>query len=125
MNGIMRDRNGRALRRIRMRWRFLAAIGLVAFWLTGPGCEYEVFPGYHCDETNNCADFPTTVCREEYNLCVCPKPNHTFCEKFRSCVPIEECHPDAGPVCNCGGGGAGGTGGGSGGSGGGGAGGGG
>jgi len=83
-------------------WRFLGSLVVLTFWLAAPACEYNIFPGYHCDETNNCADLPTTVCEPEYNLCVCPGPDRTFCHAFRECVPISECHPDAGPVCDAG-----------------------
>lgn len=51
---------------------------------------------YWCDETNNCADVPTTVC-SEHNTCLCPKENYIFCYRFNACVPLDVCSPP--PPC--------------------------
>jgi hypothetical protein len=61
-------------------------------------CENPLDPGIlWCDEHNNCADFPTTIC-SEHNTCICPKDNYIFCLEFQECVPLDVCHPP--PPCN-------------------------
>ena len=52
---------------------------------------------YYCDENGQCPDLPTTVCHEEHNLCVCPKPGHLFCDRTGVCELREVCHP---PPCH-------------------------
>ena len=104
--------------------RLLAMLILATAALIVSNCLAYQYPGvYYCDETNNCADVPTTVCVTEENRCRCPTPGHIYCVKFTKCIPEAECFAEAGAPCDVsasngvggaggGGAGAGGTGGG-------------
>ncbi len=88
-------------------------VALVAVLIGVPTCYSYEYPGvYYCDETNNCADVPTTVCVTEENRCRCPTTGHIFCYKFQECIPEAECFAEAGAPCQDGSGGGGGAGGG-------------
>jgi hypothetical protein len=50
---------------------------------------------FYCDEWDNCADLPTTICSDR-GICVCPNYNDIFCGE--KCVPYEVCYPP--PECN-------------------------
>jgi len=45
------------------------------------------------DETNNCADVPTTFCKPQFNLCVCKSTDLVYCPEYVSCVPMAQCFP--------------------------------
>jgi len=106
MNRIERHLNSRALRRGGSRWRFLGALVVVTAGLTASTCDWYEHPGvYYCDETNNCADVPTTVCVTKENRCRCPNPDHLYCYNRSKCMTEAECFPDMDPVCGVGGGG--------------------
>jgi len=102
MKRIERYRSGRVFESSRARRRSLGLLATIMIGLAAPACEYPVLPGYHCDETNNCADVPTTICRPEYNVCVCESNKLVYCPEFVACVPLAQCFPDAGPVCDAG-----------------------
>jgi uncharacterized membrane protein YgcG len=98
--------------------RLLGVLVLVTAGLVSPTCYSYEYPGtYYCDETNNCADVPTTFCNTAINECVCPTEGHIWCLKHSKCMPVAECFPEAGAPCHDGG--SGGSGGGQGGAGGG------
>lgn len=124
MNRIDHSRCGRPQWNARSRFGFLRMIAVIAIGLAAAACEYPQIPGYLCDQTNNCADVPTTECNPQFNLCVCASTELIYCPALRECVPDAECLPEAGAPCHDGGGsggagGAGGAGGGAGGAGGG------
>ena len=112
----------------RYAWTGRSALRLVvaflAFAVGVSTCYSYEYPGvYYCDETNNCADVPTTVCVTEENRCRCPTAGNLYCYKYSRCTTEAECFPEAGAPCDAGtstgGGGGGGDGGGVGGGGGG------
>jgi len=89
--------------------RLFGVLILVTAGFAVPTCLEYQYPGlYYCDETNNCADVPTTICQADINECLCPSTDHLWCYKHRRCMPEEECFPEAGAPCDAGGGGEGG-----------------
>jgi len=111
-----RIQNAYQARTARSASRLLGVLVMVVAGLTASTCSWYEHPGvYYCDETNNCADVPTTVCVTEENRCRCPTTGHIFCYKFQKCIPEAECFAEAGAPCQDASGGGGGAGGGSGG----------
>jgi uncharacterized membrane protein YgcG len=126
MSRIERQREDRERQGGKPTLRMIGVLIVVITGLAVPACDWYEHPGtYYCDETNNCADVPTTICQASTNTCECPTVGHIWCFKYSKCIPEAECFQDAGAPCDAGsgsggsGGGAGGAGGGGGGGGGG------
>jgi len=102
MKSIERHRSDRVFESSRAGRRSLGLLAAIMIGLAAPACEYPELSGYHCDETNNCADVPTTFCKPQFNLCVCKSTDLVYCPEYVSCVPWAQCFPDAGPVCDAG-----------------------
>jgi hypothetical protein len=116
MSKLERHRNGHEGWTARFASRFLGVLAMVVSGMAAPTCYWYEHPGiYYCDETNNCADVPTTICQAETNTCECPTAGHIWCFKHSKCIPEAECFAEAGAPCHDGGsggvGGAGGAGG--------------
>jgi hypothetical protein len=100
--------NGHERRTRRSLSRPLSVLAVLTVGLVASTCSWYEHPGiYYCDETNNCADVPTTVCITETNRCKCPNPDHLYCFAYSKCMTDAECFPDAGSECDAGGSGGG------------------
>lgn len=98
MNRIGRHGIRHKRREVSLRASLLGMLTIVAIGVGAPTCWLETPPGlYRCNETNNCADVPTTVCRVEENRCVCTVCGHVFCPEVNKCIPIEACYSDERP----------------------------
>jgi len=103
MSGMEHDRNAHRSQMSRYGSRLLSVLVLVLAGLGVPTCYWYEHPGvYYCDETNNCADVPTTVCVTEENRCRCPTAGHLYCYMYSRCTTEAECFPEAGAPCDAG-----------------------
>jgi uncharacterized membrane protein YgcG len=114
MNRIGRHESGHKRGGTIVRSSLWGALTIAVVAVGAPTCWLETPPGlWRCNETNNCADVPTTVCRVEENRCTCTVCGHVFCPEHNKCIPIEDCYSDERPWdCDDESGGGGGSGGG-------------
>lgn len=95
MNRVGRYGSGRKRQTSTLRHWLLGALTVVTVGAGAPTCWLETPPGlYRCNETNNCVDVPTTVCKTAENRCVCPVCNYVFCPEYNKCIPVLDCYPD-------------------------------
>ncbi len=83
-----------------MKRKILAALAVLAAIVTLSSACFDDLDSSipYCDETNNWADLPTTVCDESTNLCICPTKGDIYCYKPGKCVPYDVCTPP--PPCD-------------------------
>lgn len=80
--------------------RYIAALAflLMLFALLVGACENPISEAiFWCDEHNNCADLPGTVCNDR-DACVCAKADEYFCFRLNVCATEDVCFPP--PPCD-------------------------